>query len=265
MSSMTSSVTMYLMERGSGSPILFLHGVPDSAEMWNGIIQQLENRYHCFAPDLPGLGRSTAPADFNYSLNAMAHFLDSFITERNIPTPLNLVVTDFGATYGLAWAVTQPEKVRRIAIVGSANFSTKYRWHSTAQIFRTPLLGELAMAMTTPSIFEQTMHQNAPLLSKEHIRQTYALSIAKPTVKRTILRMYRSVNAQSFVGWEERLTALTATIPTLVLWGDKDPFIAPHCAERFGNAQVEHFPDNGHWLAIEASEVVAQKLARFFT
>ena len=30
----------------------------------------------------------------------------------NPPLPLNLVVADFGAIYGLAWAITHPEKVR---------------------------------------------------------------------------------------------------------------------------------------------------------
>jgi pimeloyl-ACP methyl ester carboxylesterase len=49
-----------------------------------------------------------------------------------------------------------------------------------------------------------------------------------------------------------------------VLWGDKDPFITPEFTEQFVGARVEHFPQNGHWLAIESPNVVAERLATFF-
>ena len=56
--------TTYLTEAGSGESVLFLHGVPDSAEMWQPIIQRIQGQYHCYAPDLPGLGRSTRDRRF---------------------------------------------------------------------------------------------------------------------------------------------------------------------------------------------------------
>src|SRR5579885_161120 len=49
MSLVVQNVQVYLEERGSGEPILFLHGVPDSADMWSGIIDRLEDRYRCLA------------------------------------------------------------------------------------------------------------------------------------------------------------------------------------------------------------------------
>src|SRR5436305_1079751 len=142
-------VNVYVKESGSGPVVLFLHGAPDSAEMWNGVVEQMQDRYHCYALDLPGFGRSTAPEDFVCSLENMAHFVDHFIEGTGLATPLFLVVTDFGATYGLSWAVTFPQKVERLAIVGGSNFSPGYRWHGAARVLRTPLLGELAMATLT--------------------------------------------------------------------------------------------------------------------
>jgi pimeloyl-ACP methyl ester carboxylesterase len=264
MSLVVQGVNIYLADCGSGSPTLFLHGAPDSAEMWSGVIERLKDQYHCFAPDLPGFGRSTAPANFPCTLDNMARFIDEFVESAAIPTPLNLVVADFGATYGLSWATTYPQKIRRLAIVGGSNFSSRYHWHGAARLLRTPLLGELAMAAVTLPLQERMMRQNAPLVSPEYVRQAYALSLAKPETRRMMLKLYRSINPQDFVGKEDRLHDLTAHVPTLVLWGDKDPFIAPEYAEQFGNAHVEHFPQNGHWLAIEAPEIVAQRLATFF-
>src|SRR5579883_2843476 len=64
-------VDVYLEDRGRGEPVLFLHGVPDSSQMWDGVIQHLEGQYRCIAPDLPGLGRSVAPSNFSCSLEHM--------------------------------------------------------------------------------------------------------------------------------------------------------------------------------------------------
>ena len=257
---------IYLTESGAGdSPILFLHGVPDSADMWQPMIDRLKGEYHCYAPDLPGLGRSTAPPDFPLTLDHMAGFIESLADGAEIARPLNLVVTDFGAPYGLSWAVTHPDEVRRIAVVGGVSFFSDYRWHRNARILRTPIVGDIVMSLTANySVFARSLRPAAPSLSDAHWRATYALSFARPSVRRMTLRLYRSLNPQDFLGWEDRLLALTGRIPTLVLWGDRDPFISSTYADRFGAAQVEHFADYDHWLAIEAPEAVSDRLARFF-
>src|SRR5262249_8910432 len=147
-----------------GEPILFLHGFPDSAKMWESLIAQLGDQFRCLVPDLPGLGRSVAPDDFVCSLEHMASFIDDLIKAVELPTPLNLVAMDFGATYGLAWAVTYPQKVQRIMIVGGSNFSTRYRWHRDARLLRTPLIGNMALAIMSRSIFVNSLVAKSPAL-----------------------------------------------------------------------------------------------------
>src|SRR5947207_12582527 len=109
MSHSIQGVNTQMTDTGSGSPILFLHGAPDSGEMWNTIIEPLNKDFHCFAPDLPGFGRSTAPAKLKCSLDNMARLIDELVEDVNIPTHLTLVVTDFVATSGLAWAIRHTE------------------------------------------------------------------------------------------------------------------------------------------------------------
>jgi pimeloyl-ACP methyl ester carboxylesterase len=255
----------YLTEAGSGPSTLFLHGVPDSADMWLPIIERMQGQYHCYASDLPGLGRSTAPDDFALTLDHMASYIAALVEDAGIATPLNLVVTNFGAPYGLSWAVTHPDQVRRIALVGGVNYFSDYQWHRNAQLLRRPVLGDLLMSLSgNYPIFARSLKPAAPSLSDEHWRATYALSFAEPSVRKMTLRLYRSLDPEDFHGWEEKLVALTKQVPTLVLWGDRDPFIAPSFADRYGAAQVEHFAEYDHWLAVEAPEIVADRLTTFF-
>jgi haloalkane dehalogenase len=49
------------IERGSGDPALFVHGVPLNGFHWRGVIHHLAEHRRCIAPDLMGLGYSEVP------------------------------------------------------------------------------------------------------------------------------------------------------------------------------------------------------------
>ncbi|MBA3533503.1 MAG: alpha/beta hydrolase [Ardenticatenales bacterium] len=246
---------------GAGQPTLFLHGNPDSSELWQGVIARLNNHYRCLAPDLPGFGRSLVPAGFDGSLEQMAAFIDALVQSIGIDEPLNLVVHDFGGPFGLAWAIKYPTKVKRLAIM-NCNFFSDYHWHIWARIWRTPWLGELSMTLTNHWLFAREMRRGSRKLTTEQIRHTY--NLVSPTTQKMILRLYRAADPAKYAGWEDELVALTARVPTCVLWGDQDPYLPITHAKRFGAQEVHHFPDCGHWLPAEAPDQVSEKLIPFF-
>jgi pimeloyl-ACP methyl ester carboxylesterase len=255
------NVNVYLVDKGSGQPILFLHGVPNTAEMWTDVIAHLSTDYRCLAPDLPGFGRSIAPKNFDCSLENRAYFINDLLEAKGIDVPVHLVVHDHGGPYGLAWAVKYPEKVNRIVITNTL-FHSDYRWHMWARTWRTPLVGELSMAMVNWPLFLWEMRRGSRKLTREQIRHTYAF--ISPMMKQMVLLLYRATDPEVFNGWEDALLQLTARVPTLVLWGDHDPYIAKHFAERFGAQSVQHFPDCGHWLPNEAATELSKRLREFF-
>src|SRR5438128_1043298 len=91
---------VFVREQGRGAPTLFLHGVPNTAEMRDGLIAALGPGYRALAPDLPGLGRSAAPAGGSLRLADRARFVEALVTALGIGEPVNLVVHDFGGHYG---------------------------------------------------------------------------------------------------------------------------------------------------------------------
>ncbi len=251
---------IYLEDKGAGAPTLFLHGNPDSSILWRAVIAEMKPAFRCLAPDLPGFGRSGIPAEFGFTLPEMADFMEQLLAAAGIGKPVNLVVHDFGGPYGLAWAVKYPEKVRRIAICNT-NFFSDYKWHSWARIWRTPVLGELSMVMMNWRAFHSMMLKNAPGLTEEHIQETY--SLISPRMKSMVLQLYRATDPESFRGWEDDYLALARHVPVCVLWGDRDPYISPGFAERFGAQKVWHFAEYGHWLPAEAPKETAARLAEF--
>lgn len=253
--------SIHLVDSGQGVPVLFLHGNPDSSEVWSGIIPHLSVHHRCIAPDLPGFGRSVAPADFDYSLDGMANFIDELVVALDIREPLHLVVHDIGGPFGLSWVVEHPAKVRSVAVMNTV-FHSDYRWHLFGRLWRMPLVGELLQALTTRSGFTRELRRASRKLTREQINRTYDL--ITPSVKRQMLRWYRATDPRSFAGWEETLQNILSSLHSIVLWGEHDPYIPSHYADRFGARVVERFLDVGHWLPAEAPKEVAARLLHFF-
>ena len=135
-----------------------------------------------------------------------------------------------------------------------------YAWHSWARIWQTPLLGELAMLLTSRWLLRREMALQAPGVPLEVVDAAY--DRMHRTMKATVLRWYRSHArpAEVFDPWEDRLLAALENIPARVVWGDQDPYIPARIADRFG-VEAVHLTDYGHWLHLQAPDVVAGHLA----
>ena len=152
-------------------------------------------------------------------------------------------------------------------MVGGCPFHGDYRWHAWARLWRTPLLGELSLLGMNRWLFRRELRRGGPGLSDAHIAASYRHVTS--AAKRMVLRLYRAADPSVYAAWEPRLLALTAQVPTLVLWGAHDPYIPVRYADRFGATQtasgrVHVFPDCGHWWPAEQAEASAALIEAFF-
>src|SRR4029079_16413210 len=109
---------MAYVERGTGAPIVFLHGNPTSSYLWRNVIPPLAARYRCIAPALIGMGDSgklLPSVPERYGFDEHQGFLDGWLEQRVPEGPVLLVVHDWGSALGFEWARRFPERVRGIA------------------------------------------------------------------------------------------------------------------------------------------------------
>jgi haloalkane dehalogenase len=229
--------------------------------MWEDVAGRLASSCHCLAPDLPGFGRSEVPREYTRSLDGLARFVEALRVAANLRPPIDFVAHDFGGPFAFAWAVRNPSAVRRMVAINTL-FSSDYRWHFWARVWRTPIVGEISMALMNRLIFAGELRRGAGRpLGREHIERTWALMTGR--MKAEVLRLYRATDPQGFVGWEDQLRALIAERSAMVIWGDRDPYIPSRYAERFGATKVVHLPEVGHWPPVEAPEETARLILGF--
>src|ERR1700738_4952206 len=72
----TSGTTIYVLRKGTGRPLLLLHGYPETHLTWHKVAPRLAEQFSVIVPDLRGYGDSSKPPGGerheNYSFRAMA-------------------------------------------------------------------------------------------------------------------------------------------------------------------------------------------------
>ena len=220
---------------GGRAPVLYVHGVPTSGEDWVPFLERAGG----VAPDLPGVGRSSKRGDGDVTLDGYARFLGAFADALGLQR-FSLVVHDWGAA-GLAWAAAHPERIDRLVVLNAVPLLRGYRWHRMARLWRTRGVGEVVVGAMTGFALRRALPEGVGSVAAEHFDQG---------TQRAILRLYRSAPSEVLAAHEERLAAL-GDVPSLVVWGRGDPYIATKYAERYaealGGATVRVLPDAGHW------------------
>jgi pimeloyl-ACP methyl ester carboxylesterase len=243
------------------APALYLHGVPTSSDDWLPFLE----RGGGIAVDLPGFGRSGKPGYLRYTIEEYAGFLERFLDHLGVER-VRMLVHDWGAV-GLAFAQAHPERIERLVVTNAVPFLPGYRWHRTARIWRTPVLGELAMGATTRLVLKLlTRESNATPgpLPDEWIDSV--LTHFDQGTQRAILRLYRSSPPEVLARAGGRLAQLT--MPTLVIWGTRDPYIPERFAGEYARAlpssELVELADAGHWWWLDRPDTI-ERIIGFLT
>jgi pimeloyl-ACP methyl ester carboxylesterase len=231
-------------EKAGAAVPLYLHGVPNNSDDWLAFLRRTGG----VAPDLPGFGRSGKPGSLSYTIDEYDDFIERFLDQQGIER-VSLIVHDWGGV-GLAFAQRRPERVERLVIVDAVPFLPGYRWHRTARIWRTPVLGELAMGSTNRVVLRLLSREGNATpgpMPDEWIDSV--IDHFDQGTQRAILRLYRSSPPEVLAAAGAGLGRLQ--VPALVVWGMKDPYLPGRFASEYARvlpqAELLELPDAGHW------------------
>jgi pimeloyl-ACP methyl ester carboxylesterase len=276
---------------GDEAPALYLHGVPTNSDDWIGSPacsaelppprwRRLPWRYPRreakartgllersggLAPDLPGFGRSGKPGYFEYTIDGYARFIEQYLDLLEVER-VRLVVHDWGVV-GLAFAQRHPERIERLVVMDAVPFLPGFRWHRTARLWRTPLLGEVAMGATTRfALRRSTLDANATPGPLPDAWLDSVLDHFDHGTQRAILRLYRSSPPEVLAQAGAELHRLE--MPVLVVWGLQDPYIPARFAAEYArvlpSAELLELPDAGHWWWLDRPDAI-ERVVGFLT
>ena len=239
--------TLAYTRRGSGMPLVLLHGIGSSRQTWEPVIDALADRFDVIALDLPGFGESTPlPPQVEPTPAALAHAVAAFLDDLGV-TLAHVAGNSLGGWVALELACIRP--TASIALLSPAGL-----WHGDTPLYcRVSLRTSRWLSRHAAGALNRMVnyrlgrivalgqtHAQPSRLSPEYARTTIHAMGTCPafdvTLNATDRRCYRSESA--------------IEAPVTIAFGARDLLLRPrqsrHLDQLPVDSHVEELPACGH-------------------
>ena len=277
-----NGIRLHYAAAGAGRLMLFLHGFPEFWYAWRKQLLEFGRDHLAVAPDQRGYNLSSKPREVSsYAIPHLIADIRAF-AEKFTQAPFVLVAHDWGGMAAWAFAIRYPERLRKLIILNTphpATFARELR-HNPAQQrasayfkrFRRPWTPWLLSLFRCAALDHNILK---PLIRAGHFteadRAEYLNAWQQPGALRGGLCWYRAAPLGSGEEmenyWKREFGPAVVRVPTLVLYGERDPFLLPgglDGIEQFvPDVRIHRYPDATHWIAHEMPEEVNRRIREF--
>ena len=270
-----------------GDPVLvFLHGFPEAAFVWDELLEHFADRYRCVAPNLRGYEQSSAPPDVEaYRAKHLVADISSLIDSLGGELAA-LVAHDWGGALAWGLAAQRPEAIRRLVIINSPHPATFLRElrHSPAQQKASAYMNFLCRPDAEALLSENDFARLWPFFTNmgaadparegggwltDEVRDRYRAVWA--TSLRGGCNYYRASPLRPPLGADDPVmkiefapAAVTSRVPTLVLWAEDDIALPVALLDGLDayvpDLRIVRVPGATHWIVHERPAFVAAEI-----
>ncbi|MEA2397976.1 MAG: hypothetical protein QOK25_1532 [Thermoleophilaceae bacterium] len=263
--------TVRYRERGSGEPIVFVHGVLVNGDLWRGVVPLLADQgFRCITPDLP-LGAHEVPLreDADLTPPGLARLIADFVRALEVEGA-TVVANDTGGALSQIAAVNHPEIFGRLVLTSCDAYE-----HFFPVMFK--YLRAMAYVPGSMSLLRQSVKlkavRRAPMalgwLTRQDPPQEVLDSWTEPLrdsgVRRDVMKVLRGIDKRHTLAAAERLAEFHR--PVLLAWAAADKVFplsdAQKLASAFPDARLRTIQDSLSFVPEDQPEELARMIAEF--
>lgn len=279
-----NNIKLHVVTAGDekGEPVILLHGFPEFWYGWRNQIPFLvEQGYRVIVPDQRGYHLSDKPKEISaYRISTLAADINALIDHFGYEK-VNLVGHDWGAAVAWMVATIYPERLKKLVILNvpypsimaqafySGNLAQLMKsWYMF--FFQIPWLPEALLSVGGYDGFANSIRfSGKPETFTDDDMEKYKEAWLKPGAMTAMLNWYRAMlqgrGSGGMSTGERQLPRIT--VPTLILWGEKDIALEKSLAEESiklcENGKIVFFPEATHWLQHDEADAVNQHIHEF--
>jgi pimeloyl-ACP methyl ester carboxylesterase len=210
--------TTHYLEKGTGEPVILIHGFFYNSCMWDKNIDALAEKFRVLAIDLWGFGYSTRePLDYGYPLyeRQLCAFMDALGIEK-----ATLIGQSMGGGTCLSLAAHRRDRVERLILVSPAGLPNPYPF--IARLPTIPGFGEFFLSM--PGNLARRVALRNFFFDRSLITESDFEKVTLPhKIKGSKEVMLRILRARFFDTLADEINSLKdRDIPLLIVWGRND-------------------------------------------
>lgn len=248
--------SLHYTSYGEGPPVLFIHGLGGSANVWHGVMQAMQQHHHVIALDLRGHGRSQGRGKF--SVDMWVKDVQKLLSSLEL-SAVSVVGHSLGTLVAQQLAIKSPDLVDSLVLVGGISYfspETAKAYDQRADAVEKDGLDDIVDGWLAGAISPQSHATQAGMagLLRELILRNDPVSYAKSC--RALAQMPQIRRDE--IGQ-----------PTLVITGAYDRSTPLGMAEELATSipvcRVRVLADVGHWVPLEAPGPLAATILEFLT
>ena len=264
---------MRYLRAGSGPPLILLHGLMGYSFSWRFVMPALAPYATVYAPDMLGAGFSDRPVGIDHSVRGTALRAIRFVRNLGI-SAFDLLGTSRGGIVATAVAAECTEaaepRIRRLVLVCPVNpYSSHGQWMAPFFGTRPGAAAFRFVIERKPSLypyFHARLFADPNKIPPDSL-EGYKAPLAIPGLFEHALSIVRTWSSD--LREQEELLPKLSSIPTLLMWGTKDPAVyfssMKPLARHFANVQKAVFPGVGHLPYEECPDEFNRALIEFVT
>jgi pimeloyl-ACP methyl ester carboxylesterase len=263
-------VRLHYLERGTGSPVVLLHGNALRLEdfLASGLVDRLAEHHRVIAFDRPGYGHSERPRDRLWTADAQAALLQGALAQLALDESV-VLGHSWGALVALALALRDPGAVRKLILISGYYFPTLRIDVPVFAAPAIPVFGDV-MRYTVSAVF-------ARLALKRTVRAMFAPETVPPAFLPTLAREMLIRPSQIRTNAEDAAFMIPSavslrkyyselTMPVTIFAGAADEIVDPDTHARQLHAQLPDsalhvLPGLGHMLHYAALEKIVSEVS----
>src|SRR5437016_321459 len=263
------NVELPYLTAGHGPAVILLHGYAETSRMWRPIIPLLAEKFTVIAPDLPGIGDSSIPADKIDMLSA-ANRIHGVVRSLGIEKG-RVVGHDIGLMVAYAYATQFPTETEKLALM-DAFLPGVPGWEG---IYNAPNVWHFRFNGEYPEKLVQGRERiyfeyfwNVFAADKTHSipeadRKAYTEAYSKPGRMRAAWAYFASW-PQLAIDFS-RLSQTKLTMPVLSIGGEKSlgNELGAQMKLVATDVTVVVLPNTGHWILEERPKETTDALVKF--
>jgi pimeloyl-ACP methyl ester carboxylesterase len=245
----------YVDEGDPESPaVVFLHGFPTSSYLWRELVPLFAPWMRAIAPDLLGCGDSSKPGNASLEPHAQAGHLRELLASLGVE---RFAVVGHAEGGGIAQILALEGGVEALVLIDTIALDARSPMLAAAAASggESPASRADARKAITAFLDRAVARTERPV---DELRMEYLRPFSGPDGARAFDRLMRGARAGALPTAED-LSRIAC--PTLILWGEEDPFLPVELAERLNDAietsSLAILPGCSHLLPEDAPQTIA--------
>ncbi|MCC2548500.1 alpha/beta fold hydrolase [Hymenobacter sp. BT175] len=262
-------MALHFIRRGTGTPLLLVHGIGGSWRSWNTILDALAAKHEVIAVDLPGHGDS-APLPGAQTIGALADALTDFLTEQHL-----LGIDAVGSSMGARLVLELARRGGVLGAVVSLDPGGFWEGWEVPVFYHSVAVSQKLVAALQP-LMPALMHSAAgrTALLPQFSARPWAVDADQAQAE-----MHSFAHTPVFGEMLDQLAhgevqqgapAGSLSAPVVIGWGRQDwvclPRQAPRALAKFPDARLYWFENCGHFpqwdQPAEATRLILATLSR---